>query len=96
MFNLKPTAVKSELEVVRTNLIAQLETHAADSDEYQKVMAHLDTLSKHIDAAKLEKLNVNTIAIITGNVVIAGMVLWHERDNVLTTKMLPFLNKAKS
>lgn len=95
MFNLKPSAEKTELEVVRTNIITQLANHAADTDEYKKMMAHVEMLSKQIQDAKPEKLNINTVAVIAGNVAIAGMVLWHERDHVLTTKLLPFLNKAK-
>ena len=96
MFTLKPSAVKTELQVVRTNAIAGLKDLAPDSDEYKKVMAHVETLSKLIDSESREKLSPNTIAIILGNVGIAGMILWHERDNVLSTKLLPFMSKAKS
>lgn len=95
MFNRKLHSEKSELEVVRTNIISQLKNHAADSDEYKKMMAHVETLSNLIENARPKKLDVNTVAVIAGNVGIAGMVLWHERDNVLTTKIFPFLGKPK-
>lgn len=96
MFNLKPSRVKSELEVVRTAAIAKLADHSPDSDEYKKMMKQIDILSKLIQAEKPEKLNRNTIAVILGNVGIAAMILHFERDNVLTTKLLPFLSKPKS
>jgi len=58
-------------------------------------MHHVETLSNLIDATRPKQLDVNTVAVILGNVGIAGMVLWHERDNVLTTKIFPFLGKPK-
>ena len=87
---------KTELEVVRTLAIAQLGGHSADSDEYKKIIKHIDVLSKQIDAARPEKLSPNTIAVVLGNVGVAGLILWFERDNVLTTKVHSFLNKNKS
>ena len=95
MFNRKLSSDKSELEVVRTDIISQLKSHTADSDEYKRMMAHVETLSNLIDANRPKKLDINTVAVIAGNVGIAGMVLWHERDNVLTTKIFPFLGKPK-
>lgn len=95
MFNRKLSSETSELEAERTNIIKQLQTHKADSDEYKKMMAHVETLSNLIDNCRPKKLDVNTVAVILGNVGIAGMVLWHERDNVLSTRVLPFLSKPK-
>ena len=95
MFNLKLSS-PTELEVVRTNLIAELEKKAGDTEEYKQMMHHVETLSKLIDATKREKLSPNTVAIIAGNLGIAGLVLWFERENVLTTKLFPFLAKPKS
>lgn len=96
MINLKPSIKKTELQTVRTSAIAGLEGLAPDSDEYKKIIAHVKALSKLIDAEKPEKLSRNTIAVILGNVGIAGMVLWFERDNVMNTKLFPFLGKPKT
>lgn len=96
MFNIKPSSMKTELQVVRTKAISELETLTSDSDDYKRIMNHVETLSNLIDAEKLERLSPNTVAVILGNVGIAALVLWHERDNVLTTKLLPFLSKTKS
>ena len=92
---LKPKT-KSELEVVRTKALADLSNHSADSDEYKKIMKHIDVLSKQIAADKREKLSPNTIAVILGNIGVASLVLWYERDNVMNTKMFSFLGKPKS
>lgn len=96
MITLKRPVSKTELQVVRTTAIAGLKDLAPDSDEYKKIIAHVETLSKLIDAEKPEKLSPNTIAVILGNVGIAGLVLWFERDNVMNTKLFPFLAKPKS
>lgn len=96
MINLKRPVKKTELQTVRTFAIAKLENLPPDSDEYKKIIAHVETLSKLIDAEKPEKLSRNTIAVILGNVGIAGMVLWFERDNVMNTKLFPFLGKPKT
>lgn len=92
----RPVKKKTELQAVRTSAIAKLENLAPDSDEYKKIITHVETLSKLIDAEKPEKLSRNTVAVILGNVGIAGMVLWFERDNVMNTKLFPFLAKPKS
>ena len=96
MINLKLPNRKTELQTVRTSAIAKLENLPPDSDEYKKIIAHVETLSKLIDAEKPEKLSRNTMAVILGNVGIAGMVLWFERDNVMNTKLFPFLGKPKT
>lgn len=91
MFGRTPTT--EELETVRSALIAQLSAHDGDSEEYKRIMVHVETLSNLIDQARPKKLDVNTLAMILGNFGIAGLVLWHERDHVVTTKMFSFLGK---
>ena len=96
MINFKPSYVKTELQAARTAALEELEKLTADSDEYQKIMRHVETLTELINSEKSEKLSPNTLAIILGNISIAGLVLWFERDNVMTTKLFPFLTKDKS
>jgi len=92
---LKPKK-KTELEVVRTKAIADLQKHTADSDEYKKIAKHIASLSEQIKAESREKLSPNTIAVVLGNIGIASLVLWYERDNVMNTKMFSFFGKPKS
>ena len=95
MINLKRPVEKTELQTVRTLAIARLQGFDPESDEYKKIMKHIAELSKLIDAEKPEKLSPNTIAVILGNLGIASLVLWHERDNVLNTKLFSFIGKPK-
>lgn len=95
MFDFAPSAKKTELQAVRTKAVSELEDYPSDSDEYKKIMSHIETLTELINSEKNEKLSPNTIAVILGNIGVAGLVLWYERDNVMTTKMFPFLAKPK-
>lgn len=96
MIDLKQIRKKSELEVVRTKAIADQQNYKADSDEYKKIAKHIESLSKQIAAERREKLSPNTIAVVLGNTVIASLVLWYERDNVMNTKLFSFLGKPKN
>lgn len=86
---------KSELEVVRTNLIKQLEGFSGESKEYRQAMDNVETLSNLIDKSQREKLSPNTIAVVLGNFGIAGLVLWYERENVINTKLFSFVGKNR-
>jgi hypothetical protein len=94
MFTMKAKAEKTGLEEARDTLLIELKNFQADADEYTKMMVHLKTLSELIKAESHERLNPNTVALVSGNVVIALMVIGFEKTNVVTTKVVPFLLKA--
>lgn len=97
MFKLpKRSLTKTELEVARTKALTELSGYVADSEEYKKIMKHVKTLSDLIDAEKHEKLSPNTVAVILGNLGVAGIIIWFEREHPLSTKVFPFLAKPKS
>lgn len=90
------TSKKTELQAARTTAMLELEEHTPGSDDYKNVMNQIETLTELINSEKREKLSPNTLAVIAGNLGVAGLVLWYERDNVMTTKMFPFLTKPKN
>lgn len=96
MINLKLPRTKTELQAVRSLALARLDGYPPDSDEYKKIMTHVETLSKLIDAETREKLSPNTVIMVLGNIGIAGLVLWYERENVMNTKLFSFLGKPKA
>ena len=91
----KPTE-KSGLEKARDEALSELQSFTSDMAEYDKIIVHVETLSKLIDMEKSEKLSPNTVAMILGNAVIALVVVAYESKNVVTTKVLPFLGKIKT
>jgi hypothetical protein len=95
MFKPKPPVEKTGLEKARDDSLIELNSFHADQDEYAKVMAHVKTLTELIQLEKPEKLSPNTLATVLGNAFIAVLVVGYESKNVVTTKVIPFLNKAK-
>ena len=87
---------REELKVVRTDLISQLDHYQGCSKEYDTIMRHIETLSNLIDETRRKMLDINTVAVILGNIGIAGLVVWYEREHVVTTKIFPFLGKPKN
>lgn len=94
MINLPSLRKKTELEEVRTEALSALEGLSPTTDEYKATMKQIKVLSELIDAERPDRLNPNTILTVLGNVSIAGLILWHEREHVITTKMFPFLGKG--
>lgn len=95
MFNLTPSTQKTELQAARTVAINELENHDPSDEDYKEIVLRVETLTELINSEKSEKLSPNTIAVIAGNLAVAGLVLWYERDNVMTTKLFPFQIKPK-
>jgi hypothetical protein len=96
MFTWNRPREKTGLENARDEALSELSSFTADTEEYMKVVTRVETLTKLIDLEKSEKLSPNTIAIIIGNAIIALVVVAYESKNVVTTKVLPFLNKTKT
>jgi hypothetical protein len=93
MFNpFKSSSTKTELEVARTEALKVLAAEVAGTAEYKRVADDVEQLSKLIEAER----RPNTIAVVAGNAGIAALVLWFERDNVMSTKLFPFMAKPKS
>lgn len=95
MYNFRASKTKTELQVARTTAMQELENHTPGSESYKDIMTQIGTLTELINSEKSEKLSPNTLAVILGNLGVASLVLWYERDNVMTTKLFPFLSKPK-
>ena len=93
--NIRLTTEPTGLEAARCDLFQVLAVldPINDKDDYDKVMAHIHTLSTLIAAEQREKLNWNTVALAGANVFIAFKVIKYEDTNIITTKVLPFLMK---
>lgn len=94
MFTISPTE-KTGLEEARDQAFLELKNFTVDEDDYTKIMVHIKTLSELIDNEKSEKLSPNTVAMILGNIGIAVMFTIFEKQNVVTTKVIPFLMRSK-
>lgn len=83
------------LEEAITLLLSEMKGFTADSDEYSRMIGHLNLLYKIKDQEKPDRISKDTIAVIAGNLAGIVMILGFERANVITSKALSFVMKAR-
>lgn len=95
MFTAKTPREASNLEKAIDTLLTQMSVVSCDSDEYAKMVVSLDKLYKlkEIDAPK--RVSPDTLALIGGNIAGILLIIGHEKVNVITTKALGFVLKAR-
>jgi hypothetical protein len=86
---------RTELEKEIDRLVGIMNQLDPTSTDYQQVSARLLDLRKARIYDKEDKLSKNTAAMIVGNIVLTGLVLWHERLNVITSKFGQFIIKGR-
>lgn len=93
--NIRLTTEPTGLEAARNDALLVLATFdpVEDADQYTKTITHVETLSKLIAAEQREKLSPNNVMLALANIFIALKVVNYEETNIVTTKVLPFLNK---
>jgi len=92
----KPQTDKTGLEKTIDRLIHSMETHDGDSEEYTKMVDNLETLYKLKAEDKPDRVDLNTIAIVTANIVGILIIVGFEKSHVMTSKALGNLLKPKS
>lgn len=82
------------LQEARDQFVWDLRNLTPDDPNYKETLKAVKTLSNLIAEEKAEELNPNTVLIVLGNVFVGGMFTIFERNNIVTTKVIPFLMKA--
>ena len=91
----KSNTKTSGLQEAIDALVLELSREHPGSERYTTILTQIDTLRKLKALETSEPVSNNTLALIGGNILVTGMILWHERANVITTKALSFLTKMK-
>lgn len=93
----KWTSELTSLQIARERLLADLDIHAPDSEEYCAMLSQVETLSHLIEkeTPARERLSPNTLVTVAGHLGVAGLLIWFEREHVITTKALQFLPKLR-
>lgn len=90
---------RSLLEKEVHSLLTKLSTMDSASEEYGKVLRHLETLQTCLTDEKKVKseyvISPDTIAIIAGNLLGIALILSFEKANVLTTKAIGFVLRGR-
>lgn len=94
MFNRKRTH-DTLLEEAIGNLHSDMHSIPPDSEEYTKMADNLSKLYKLREHDAPRRVSPDTLALIAGNLLGIGMIVGHERANVVTSKALAFVSKLR-
>jgi hypothetical protein len=95
MFTPKTPIERTMVDVLIDNLIADMSRESPDSDEYAKMAAQLVKLYPLKDAERPKTISPDVLATVVANLAGIGVILWHERAGIITTKALSFVMKLR-
>lgn len=76
-------------------LLTELEGLTGEDPAYAKTVEQIKELNSLKDDTSHSKISADTALVVGGNVFIAGMLIWFEKNHVLTTKLSGFLTKLR-
>ena len=91
-FDPKP---KSKVELAIDDLLFEMQSHSATSDEYGTMLDRVTQLQKLKAEDKPSRPSADTLALIGANLVGIAMIIRHEQLNVISTKALNFVIRPK-
>lgn len=76
-------------------LLSDMKDFTGSDEEYAKMVRQLDTLSKIKVQNKPDRVSMDTLATVSGNIAGILLILHFEKINVVTSKALSFVMKAR-
>lgn len=95
MFYKKTVKVQPSTQDLIDEVYTQLQSRDAESDEYEKLLTRAERLHKLQSQEKGRKLSADTAAIVAGNLLGIGAILFYEQAHVIGSKALGFVLKSK-
>lgn len=83
------------LETAIDTLISEMASHDGDSEEYTKMTDNLETLYKLKAETQPDRVKLDTIAIVAGNLLGIIIIVGFEKSHVMTSKALNSLLKPR-
>lgn len=90
----RPKAEQTELDHALDRAIADLNNHEVMSKEYDALLDRIAKLAKMKEDQKPESVSKDTQAMIAANLLGILLIVGYEHAHVITSKALPFVNKA--
>ena len=87
----KPTKLDEIIDELQTYILST----TPDDDDYEDLVARLETLYKMKEQEAPDRISANTKAIIAANIAGIVLILGFEKANVVTSKALSFIMKLK-
>ena len=86
---------KTKLDERIDELLEELAVMTGDDPAYAKTTKQLDKLTKIKNYDKKDSVSPDTLLVVGGNLAIALIIIGFEQKNVITSKVLGFLSKAR-
>lgn len=86
---------KSKLDEAIDQLLDELITLTGDDPMYAKTADQLKKLYEIKDNTKPDRIKLDTLVTVGGNIAIAVMIIAFEQQHVITTKLPAFLSKIR-
>jgi hypothetical protein len=83
------------LETTIDQLISRMSTEEEDSEDYTKMVDNLETLYKLKAETQPDRVKLDTIAIVAGNLLGIIIIVGFEKSHVMTSKALSNLLKPR-
>lgn len=96
MFGRKPNPRIVEVDTEITRVLAVMSRCEPDSEEYAAARKQWTKLCEERDKLLSNRFSKDQMLLVGGNVLVAIIVIGHERAHVIATKIPQFLNKAKN
>ena len=91
----QPSIETPTLENIIDSVLTELNSVNADSDEFAKMVDQLEKLYKIKDTQKPDRVKMDTLLPVVGNLFGIVAILGFERAHVVTSKALSFVLKTK-
>lgn len=95
MFKKKNTSTTPGLDEAIALAFVELKKYDPISEEYTKIVDMIDSLYKMKPEPPSNSVSKDGLVAVGGNLVGIGLILGYERLNVITSKALGFVGKAK-
>lgn len=82
------------LDVAIVELVAEMKTMEADSEQYNDCMRQLERLYKLKAENRRKRVSPDTLAIVIGNIVVVLIIVKFERGAVMVTKAKDYLQRT--
>jgi len=92
---LKKPTVKSGLDRAIDQILAEMEGYTADEEDYDKMTDQLAKLYALKALDKPNRVSPDTLALISGNLLVAVIIVAYEQKNIITSKAGAFLLKTR-
>lgn len=83
------------LDEAMASLLLEMKEYSGAEEDYQKMVRQLDLLCKIKAMNKPDRVSMDTLATIGGNLAGILLILHFEKANVITSKALSFVMKAR-